>query len=719
VLEQDSILSPSDVEFFMSEMEMKDIAAGMVLARRTLDEALEPIEVIYTAKLWALNNKYEAWLDYLKGAIELTKLDIKTEEHLAEEAKRRLVELQQERGSLITKIQDLRLDIHVALQEIRRLRFEKGKEVLADQGNYLREEVRKGRQEIIDMLHDRRKIAEEIHKIQKEFWETNREELERRVKMFKQELEVVEGHLADARARTANLQAVGVSRTTANFLVWAGYLSFAGVGGVIAGFLQERQREDNILSLIINGLANLINMVKPIQPGQSFWALILGPLVLIALLLIILGSVAGVTWANDWILGKFDPDWQAERDRTKKKGKKYRQPRLQNRFALPTPDIDRKSYVQLLASFPYIILAALIILLFSGLAINPADPKTPVKAASLGLATSYIGVIFALLATSIALLYTTKIIEPRTRKYAHAEAEGAVFKKYLRVNWEFALLVVLMVISLLLAAFLGNDIRDNRIVWGFVALFMSLSSFGLAYGLVQRGLFRDVDKLEEKRQGYRRLIERESLLPTVSDVFDDIINWFEDPEKLNEAIADNRHAGHILDEYKMLYEIKETFADEFEDEATLHSFLSQFFPTPKLSFKSLRLKLNRTPEPQSADYIAAPKQAAAVDAYQANSRHYEERLREIIEESGNAELERQASQNKSAQLRATLRNYEIRKAHFMQDHAQSKSALMREKEVAVMKFISAFSVVNVAFTPEGGPPPPPASYMTIETERPS
>jgi hypothetical protein len=220
---------------------------------------------------------------------------------------------------------------------------------------------------------------------------------------------------------------------------------------------------------------------------------------------------------------------------------------------------------------------------------------------------------------------------------------------------------------------------------------MSLSSLGLAYGLIQRGLFRDVDYIEEKRQVYRRLIERDNARPIIGEEFE-----YEEPDEVNDFISENRFAKHILDEYRMLYELKEIFADDFEDESSLQNFLSQVYPKSKLSVRGLKLKGLLVSEPRLYDYVVAPEQTAKINAYRLDGDQHEVHLREVIERL-NILNEDIASMKRSLNhLPATLKNYEMRKAHAIKEHERNRALLFQRKELETMKFTSAFSIGKLA-----------------------
>jgi hypothetical protein len=625
------------------------------------------------------------------------------------------------------RLRRLDTEIETSLQEIRKTRFDHGKTFFEKQGEYLGGEIRLTKEEILQSIRDKREIAEEIYKLQKDHWFTNKDEYERRAQLFVEELKRVEDHLKRARERTTKLHDQGITRTTASFLIWVGYISLVGAGGVIGSFFQKRLSGDNeLLSLIFRGLIKVAHVTELAQSTVSPWGVIVAPLPMVVLVVLYLSIIGGAIIFMDKRMKKFDPAWDKDRDgeRDGRKGRPgINRLNLTDRFNnyMPTPNVDRKSYRQLLAYFPLVLIAALFVWLFAA-GIPPGTGSAATAAVKLpdptaGLAAAYLGVIFILLSTSAALLYTTKIIEPRREK---AGAAGGPKNKleHLKLNWEIALLVVLLIVSLLLTAVLpaGSSPgtgwisveQANLISWGAVAIFMCLCSLGLAYGLYQRGLFRDEEFFERLRQKYRHLIEKNRVSPTVYEIFEKD-GLLEDAEPL---ITKYREAKHMLDEYRMIYELKEIFADDFDDDPAFHKLFRKFWDDPHFSMRSVRLRSVPPGEPRPIDYVVSPGETLRLLTNRAERRADQDKVMNVAGDIARLEQEREAVKSELERLDNVVRIRNRKRLDVMQEYELKRSAIVERQEKDILKFQAAYTVCRVGYVQLSNefdlPVPPPA-----------
>src|ERR1041385_2633420 len=567
---RDGYLTVSDAGLFETEEELKNVAAGAAIQGGLVEPALDHIREGYASRLMALSRQLLAVVGAVDAGILEAREKIEQEGQRGKALEISILQQKQRKEEVEGRLRRLDAEIETSLQEIRKTRFDHGKTFFEKQGAYLGGEIRLTKDEMLEGIREKRRIAEEIYELQKEHWLTNKDEYERRAKLFEDELGRVEGHLTRARERTARLHQQGITRTTASFLIWVGYISLAGAGGIIGSFFQKRLIDDTeLLSLIFRGLIKVAHVTELSQSNPGPWGVILAPLPMMALVALYLLVIGLAVVFMDRGMKKFDPAW--DKDREAKQGRaRINRLSLTDRISSyrPPPDVNRKSYRRLLAYFPFILAGALVVWLFAAGIPPGTDPaaaasgKLPDPTA--GLAGAYLAIIFILLSTSAAVLYTTKIIEPR-RERAEAAGEPQGRLKYAKLNWEIVLLAALLIVSLLVtallpaggAAWISVD-QANLISRGAVAIFMCLCSLGLAYGLHQRGLFRDEEFFERLRQKYRQLIETHRVAPTLWDVFDKD-GTFEEAEPL---ITKYREAKHMLDEYRMIYELKEIFADD-------------------------------------------------------------------------------------------------------------------------------------------------------------
>jgi hypothetical protein len=701
-------LTVSDAGLFETEAELKNVAAGAAIQGGPVEPALDRISEAYASRLVALGRQFLAVVGAVDAGIRDAREKIESEEVRAKTLEIGILQQKRQKEEVEASLRRLDVEIESSLQEIRKTRFGHGRNFFEKQGEYLGGEITLAKEAILQDLKDKRDIAEEIYKLQKDHWFANRDEYERRARLFVEELKRIEEQLEHAKARTAKLHEQGVTRTTASFLIWVGYISLAGAGGLVGSFFQKRLADDTeLLSLIFRGLIKVAHVTESAQSWFGGWGVIIAPLPVVALVALYLFIIGWAIVFMDKRMKKFDPTWDKDGDRGKdgKKGRaRIGRLSLTNRISnyMTTPDVDRKSYKQLLAYFPFVLVAALVIWLFAaGIPPGTAVPGT-LPDPTAGLAAAYLGIIFILLSTSAAILYMTKIIEPRR---ARAEADGGPKKKleYAKLNWEVVLLAALLIASLLLTAVLptggGSGAawisveQANLVSRGAVAIFMCLCSLGLAYGLHQRGLFRDEEFFERLRLKYRHLIETHRVGPTLWGVFekDELL---EDAEPL---ITKYREAKHMLDEYRMIYELKEIFADDFDEDPAFQKLFRKFWDDPHFSLKSVRLRAVPPGEPRPIDYVVSPEKTQHLLTCKAERRADQDKAVAVAGEIVRLEQERQVVKSEIERLDNVIKVRKKRKLDVMQEYELKRSALAEREQKDIMKFQAAYTVCRVGY----------------------
>lgn len=708
---QGGYLTVSDGSLFASEEELKDIAAGVAMQDGAVEFALGQIRRGYEARLVALGQQFFAVVGEVDAGIREAEGQIKTGGQRGQALDTDIARQKLRKEEVEGRVRGFELEIETSLQEIRKKRFDEGKSFFEKQGEYLGGEIRLTKEELLQDIRDKREIAEEVYSLQKDHWFKNKDEYERRAQLFEGELGRIEMHLERTRARTAKLHEQGITRTTANFLIWVGYISLAGAGGVIGSFFQKRLTEDaELLSLIFRGLIKVAHITEFSASDLGPWSVIIAPLPLVILVALYLSVVGAAVFFMDNRMKRFDPAWDKERGaaRDGRKGRlRLNRMSLTDRFTnyMPTPDVDRKSYRQLLAYFPFVLVAALVVWLFAagipqGAAGAAAPGKVPDPTA--GLAAAYLGVIFILLSTSAALLYTTKIIEPRRERAAAAAGPQHSFD-HIRLNWEIVLLVALLIVSLLLTALLPvggtsgagwlSVERSNLISWGAVAIFMCLCSLGLAYGLIQRGLFRDEEFFEGLRRKYRHLIEKQRVSPTVYDLFEK-----DGPlEEAEPLLTKYREAKHMLDEYRMIYELKEIFADDFDDDPAFHKLFRKIWENPHFSLRSVRLRAVPPGEPRPIDYVVSPDATRSLLTSRAARRADLDRVVALADDLVRLAREKEEVKGELERLNNALRVRKRRRLDVTREYELKRTALVERQEKDILKFQAAYTVCRVGY----------------------
>jgi len=160
----------------------------------------------------------------------------------------------------------------------------------------------------------------------------------------------------------------------------------------------------------------------------------------------------------------------------------------------------------------------------------PGTPPGSINAVPASIVATYIGTVLALLMTSSFVMYVLKIVERRVE----AVAAQATSRPSWKTGWEFFVIPFVLVGALLYAT---ADTLPAQRVWGPIAIFMLLSCLAVAYGVVYRGIFYDIDRLERERDKYLRAIA-EARAITEPDLED------------TSAVSEARDALRVAKEYR-------------------------------------------------------------------------------------------------------------------------------------------------------------------------
>ncbi|HEX3069027.1 MAG TPA: hypothetical protein VHX14_10665 [Thermoanaerobaculia bacterium] len=299
-------------------------------------------------------------------------------------------------------------------------------------------------------------------------------------KRLQNQAEQAEGRLSEIREPL-------VSRTVAGFLLWAGYSAIAATGAAVAFLLREKA-DTNILTDLSTSMGGMAaDLSRSVPP---FLALPVG----IVMLVSVLASIAAAVWLCDKLIQTFDKNWRK------------RQPNehgfSRTALGLPSPVVGRRAYVQVLALLPFAYIAGLGLFAMTYRAANTPTPRVMLALTPAILHTA-IGSVVTLLAASVFVLYLIKVIESR-----------AISVDRSRRSWEIASLPLLIV--LVFAVGMARS-QPDRFVWGCLAAFMVLSTIGLAYGVVYRGMFRDVDEVTRLLRTCEADIEELDTEPELDD----------------------------------------------------------------------------------------------------------------------------------------------------------------------------------------------------------
>jgi hypothetical protein len=714
---------------FLPEQDIKDAAVEFALRRINLEEGLTHISTAYIAKEEGVKEQYEPELELHATNLHKNQIQIEEEKNSLDNIGQKTETLNSVKNSLSDKIQELRFNIYITVQEIRKKRLEKEKKLFQSEEAKLKTEADHGYDEVIQGVEKQIEVAQRLYALDKRRWEINKPEYERRISELKKEKERVEEEVNIVRNSINDLKRFGITRHTASFMIWAGYASLAGVGGVIANLLSGKPQGagTDYISLTFQYLTNI---VKGLQAAKSWSELALNVIWPSVIVIGILAVTGALIYLTDSILKGFYKGWQENWQEKLKNRKRFRkgkradserndsreQPPLLtpaiNRLSIPLPEVNRKSYVKLLALLPYLFLAFVIVVL----SVSGSNQSNPASGATVGgqggdtsaLSMTYVGIVFTLLTVSVSMLYATKVIEPRWRKLSKILKEQQAsnlktdaspedneppqqvsFRMYLRAHWEFITIMCAMLLALILAAILPAQNHRYYAIWGTVAIFMCFSSMALAYGIIQRGLFRSEDYLDGKRNIYRGLIEKYSMEPTIVDVFETV-----DPDKVKGIIDGYRRSRQDLDELRLLYELKRHFADNYMDDKDILKYWSSLknWANPLGFMKDLPFRKFEPTEPDLVDYESAPEETRAINQFREERLHTRNKLEEVAEKIAQMEKSRIESKARLRELEREITEQEKRAIALKQSYEQEKTRLRVQREADCLTFKAAYSL---------------------------
>jgi hypothetical protein len=278
-----------------------------------------------------------------------------------------------------------------------------------------------------------------------------------------------------------------------------------------------------------------------------------------------------------------------------------------------------------------------------------------------------------------------------------------------------------MTAVVLLLTFLPLSDRNNYWTWGLVALFMTIGSIGLAYGLIYRGIFRDYDYLIRKRDDYLLKIEEHVLKPTLNDVFEAT-----DTQELEETAHRYRKASEYLDGLKIQNEMNGLFGETHPeyDPAFSRFWFAELEPESSrtnlfdLSERGRR-KLNRlirrlgwrrsTPVWPKAWWRTAPEAMEQLKAHEDEIARYQAELKEIDNRIRQLDQDCLGTETKAGTARLELREQETQLCTTERDCAArlGEHNLQRQKEAII--FTSAFLTSRFVYdyvSPKGPKPSP-------------
>lgn len=673
----------------LDEQELKEQAIRLALAGHPLETAVGYLQAIHQEKQKAV----QLTLAQRKAEILGQEARVQGRVDQVAAAQRSVQGLREDKEALEDQKRSLQAEITKLEACIRAKRRQGRADAIVKEAT---RRIERAREEPKQRLETELAFRQKVFDIEEKCWNLNKTEYDRRAEILKEELDRTEQDLAGAKERAEQLKRISVTRTVAGFLVWAGYLGFAATGSAVSYVLYKRIPKGNSPSEGIGHfLAGLSELGEPFGPLGKLAAPFL-------FLLLLLALFAGIIWACDQALKRFDGRWTRRLKRSSRQSQRRQTesrveatPPLTQFFQLPF--IERASFIQLLASLPYLFAAGVLFFLIS----TPAPLSTSEDALQ-SLAPNYIGAVYSLLATAAFLLYALYIVLPRMNRALGENHKPSLVK----TNWELVALLSILILALAIAALAPNsqvpgDVY-SRVTWGGIAIAMTLSSMGLAYGLIFIGLFKDVEKYERLRRQIRTAIESFSVRPIIE------VGSLIDLDAVQEHFADLQEEGETFEFIRSIYDTTVAFSTDPEDFSTfLDLWLKAVEPkgTAKQLFSRSKLRDSlQATATEGLDFEHAPEESQFVHDRNLKLLAIEADLRRIEQERSGLELaiasyeeEQRAWMKSQSEARFALAEAELR--------ASRLAAQLRQRELI---FCSAFALGLRYRLPNPSLPPIPA-----------
>ena len=557
--------------FFSSMVEAQDTAVIGALNGLSLDEELKTISNFYDEKRKDLANYHEPRIENLRQNVEARERLLEGKVKLETSTREELEAAKREWNILQGAVRGLQKRKQLAWQQVIKQRFERIRRFFKERETRLVEALNQSRTEALKDADNQISYLHKFYDLIINNRKQHSDKLKVRAKECVERRSEIRKQLAIAQLEVRNLREIGVTEYSATFLMMFGVLALAGAGSAAASLLGNRQPGDSIFGLMLQNVLQTFNQVHGAWGSLAkFGALLIAPVVAISLLF---GVFVVFVRVAILIAAKL-PTQEPTRFRTNRASQQEEWGgapiieylgRLGSQFPLMDGfKADRESYAQIIAYFPYMMLVGIGLFLFSGIAIDSSRVH---------LTAILIGFALALLSASSTLLYVTYIIQPRWRaaieQYKKQTTSRGFFLRYLFLNFEFFALLSLLILALLVAAFLPSvanngatyltDSQFKLISWGFLTIFMLLASFGLAYGIVQKGIFSDAKDLLRKHKAFQNCVERYSYPPLIEDL------GFPEQTPSDNSLKRFIEREAALEDLRSAYELGQMFTPEEEE----------------------------------------------------------------------------------------------------------------------------------------------------------
>lgn len=368
------------------------------------------------------------------------------------------------------------------------------------------------------------------------------------------------GRFKKIEEKIHSLRVMGITRTTMGFLTWAGYLGFLAfgwyLGQVLEAMTRNQGRLNDFLSVLVNSTYGLVGSMGRVWGSILLLSL---PIVLWAILILVI-------FFSDFLMSQFDSEWRRDyfASREKPKKKPTRNPKKNKGetvafgnwlgqimgLASPYQGQFRSNYAELLARAPLYLIISEIPLLFAVLlALSGAHPSAMSDDTAASVIANpwkvvyftFFGIVLLLILAGLAIVYTTRVIEPRFDRYLDKQKSTI---HSISANIEIFLLLALTFSMLVLGEIARSFDLSIPNLWvtpntGLILMLAILNSFVVAYGLVFKGVEKDREAMRRELDRYELDIQKYEELPITEIESDEIGRFRQELEKLQNDI-DNK-----------------------------------------------------------------------------------------------------------------------------------------------------------------------------------
>ena len=663
--------SPNSSQYYVpvwqSEKQIKDVGVRAALQNEDIDKiaadiadsfqiSLDSQEKIFQSKLKAFNEQKARLVSKDKNLRALNEEICQKIETLESDKDRLCIELLKKRQE------------RPALEA----------EFFRQERQYLTEEVTQGYNELLNDIDNRKKLSENLTQIKKHDFELNRETRASWIHIFEKKCDKIELDLEKSNERAAILRKALFTDNAADFLIWAGCSSLVGIIYYFSKIFEEKNGNSDKFLLSIKFLIN--GTISIIQQGVELYT-IKNAVVFVLSVSCLIYIVLKVVEFMDQKLKKHDPNWLNQSNSV---NKIKREQNSSNKTNLSIDslglDFTRQSYTRLLTAIPYLFVGTILLAFVGIIGKSYGQPPSPPSFA--GFQSVYLAFTFIILLVSTSLIYTYTIIIPRWNRIFSRDRDSFTIFEYLISHWEILLAIPLLITSIALYS-IANDPNSRLIVAAKIsgAGYLCLGTLWFAYGIVQRGVLKDIFELELRRYQFQALIDYKANIPNLWDHFDrETISYTNERFKYHHnlrAIYDNQRINKAIN-------YKERFADLGQQAIirieTFIGLIKKWIASVDFPGRQSQLPLTDTPVFNKRPDRKITNSHRYIPAYQEEENHIEVLLADCSDKIRESKAKYEATQELIGAIERKLDEFDVEQARLEEENLKKAEDIIRWKE---------------------------------------